>query len=334
MVYGIFFDNTSRSKFDFGASSDNTSSSFSAVDGEMNYYFIGGSTVAGILASYAGLTGRMNLPPLWSLGYQQCRWSYYPDTEVLNLARTFRERRVPADVIYLDIHYMDAYKIFTWHPERFSRPKAMLDTLRSMGFHVVTIVDPGIKIDTGYVAHDEGVKNDYFIKYPDGRKYIGSVWPGRCYFPDFTSEPVRKWWGASFARLIEPGVEGFWNDMNEPAVWGQNIPDLVQVNYDGEQATMRQAHNIYGMEMARSTYEGSKALLGGKRPFVLTRAGYSGVQRYSAIWTGDNVPTDEHMMLGVRLVNSMGLAGMPFSGPDVGGFSGDATRNCSPVGCR
>jgi alpha-glucosidase len=220
---------------------------------------------------------------------------------------------------------MDAYKIFTWHPERFSRPKAMLDTLKRLGFHVVTIVDPGIKIDTGYFAHDEGVKRDYFVKYPDGRKYIGSVWPGRCYFPDFTNDSARKWWGASFARLIEPGVEGFWNDMNEPAVWGQNMPDLVEVNYDGVHQTMREAHNIYGMEMARSTYEGSKALLGGQRPFVLTRAGYSGVQRYSAIWTGDNVPTDEHMMLGVRLVNSMGLAGMPFAGPDVGGFSGDAT---------
>lgn len=326
-AYGILFDNTYRTTFDFGASSDNSTYSFSAVDGEMNYYFIGGSSVANIIESYTSLTGRMEMPPLWSLGYQQCRWSYYPDTDVLNLARTFREKKIPADVIYLDIHYMDAYKIFTWHPERFARPKEMIDSLKKMGFHVVTIVDPGIKIEDGYFAHDEGVKNDYFIKYPGGANYIGSVWPGRCNFPDFTDERVRLWWGKSFSHLTEPGVEGFWNDMNEPAVWGQSIPDVVQLQYDSKKTTMREAHNIYGMEMARSTFEGAKSLLNGHRPFVLTRAGFAGIQRYSAVWTGDNVPSDDHMMLAVRLVNSMGLSGIPFTGSDIGGFSGDPSHD-------
>jgi alpha-glucosidase len=267
----------------------------------------------------------MKMPPLWGLGYQQCRWSYYPDTEVLGLARTFREKQIPADVIYLDIHYMDAYKIFTWNPERFPQPKQMIDSLKAMGFHVVTIVDPGIKIEQGYFAYDEGTKNDLFIKYPNGSNYTGSVWPGRCHFPDFTKATAREWWGRSFSRLIEPGVEGFWNDMNEPAVWGQHIPDLVQLDFDGGMATMSEAHNIYGMEMARSTYEGTRSLMNGKRPFVLTRAGYAGIQRYSAVWTGDNVPSDDHMLLAVRLVNSMGLSGIAFAGPDIGGFSGDAT---------
>ncbi len=325
VTYGIFLDNSSKTVFDFGASSDNQFSSFSAPNGELNYYFFGGSSVAKILDDYTWLTGRMTLPPLWSLGYQQCRWSYYPDTEVLNLARTFREKKTPADVIYLDIHYMDEYKIFTWHPERFPRPKQMIDSLKAMGFHVVTIVDPGIKVEKGYFAYEEGVKNDYFAKYPNGEYYIGSVWPGRCHFPDFTKAAVREWWGKSFTHLTEPGVEGFWNDMNEPAAWGQSIPEIVEFDFDGAKTTLKEARNIYGMQMARSTFEGAKALLGGKRPFVLTRAAYSGIQRYSAIWTGDNVPTDEHMMLGVRLVNSMGLAGMAFAGPDIGGFSGDAT---------
>ena len=325
LTYGIFLDNTSRTTFDFGASTDDQFMSFGAPHGELNYYFFGGSSVAEILDEYTRLTGRMTMPPLWSLGYQQSRWSYYPESEVLSLARTFREKKIPADVIYLDIHYMDAYKIFTWHPERFPRPKWMIDSLRAMGFHVATIVDPGIKVDSGYFAYREGVEKNYFVTYPGGKNYVGSVWPGRCHFPDFTNPRARAWWGASFSRLVDPGVEGFWNDMNEPAAWGQSIPNLVELNGDGEAATMSDAHNVYGLLMARSTFEGTKALLGGKRPFVLTRAAFSGIQRYSAIWTGDNVPSDDHMMLAVRLVNSMGLAGMAFAGSDIGGFSGDAT---------
>lgn len=325
VVYGIFLDNSYRTTFDFGASSDNRLSSFSASDGEMNYYFFGNSTVASIIEAYTSLTGRMPMPPKWSLGYQQCRWSYYPDTEVLNVAKTFREHHIPADVIYLDIHYMDGYKIFTWSPERFPDPKKMIDSLKAMGFHVVTIVDPGIKVEQGYFAYDQGVANDYFVKYPDGNFYIGNVWPGRCHFPDFTKANVREWWGKSFSRLIVPGVEGFWNDMNEPATWGQHIPDPVQFDFDGGRTTIKEAHNVYGMEMARSTFEGTSSLMNGKRPFVLTRAGYAGVQRYSSVWTGDNVPSDEHMLLAVRLVNSMGISGLPFTGSDIGGFSGDAT---------
>jgi alpha-glucosidase len=324
-AYGIYLDNTSRTFFDFGASTDNQFMFFGAPHGELDYYFFAGPRVADVLEEYTSLTGRMTMPPLWSLGYQQSRWSYYPDAQVLSVARTFREKRIPADVIYLDIHYMDSYKIFTWDAERFPRPKWMIDSLRAMGFHVATIVDPGIKIDSGYFAYREGVERGYFITYPDGKNYVGSVWPGRCHFPDFTNPEARRWWGASFSRLVEPGVEGFWNDMNEPAAWGQQIPNLVGVAGDGQRGTMSDAHNVYGLLMARSTFEGTKALLGGKRPFVLTRAAFSGIQRYSAIWTGDNVPSDDHMMLAVRLVNSMGLAGMAFAGADIGGFAGDAT---------
>ncbi|MBL0176994.1 MAG: DUF4968 domain-containing protein [Ignavibacteria bacterium] len=326
LAYGIFFDNTRRTRFDFGASSDGRMAWYSAPDGEMDYYVFGGPTVARVIEQYTSLTGRMPMPPLWSLGYQQCRYSYYPDTEVLNIARTFREKKIPCDVIYLDIHYMDAYKIFTWHPDRFPDPKRLIDSLRAMHFRVVTIVDPGIKVEDGYFAYEEGKKNGFFARYPGGDFYTGNVWPGRCHFPDFTSARVRDWWGASLARLTGPGVEGFWNDMNEPAVWGQSIPDAVQFSFEGDTATMREAHNIYGMQMARATYEGARKLLG-RRPFVLTRAGYAGLQRSTAIWTGDNFASDEHMLLATRLVSSLGLSGVPFSGPDIGGFIGDAGRD-------
>ncbi|MCX6306910.1 MAG: glycoside hydrolase family 31 protein [Bacteroidetes bacterium] len=325
-TYGIFLDNSYRTRFNFGASTDERFSSFSAADGEMDYYFFGASTVAGIIRDYTWLTGRMQMPPYWSLGYQQCRWSYFPESQLMSIAQQFRDKQIPCDVLYLDIDYMDSYKIFTWNKERFQQPKAMTDKLNGMGFHLATIVDPGIKVEKGYFAYDEGVANDYFAKYPDGSYYIGSVWPGRCHFPDFTMEPVRKWWGASFSRLSGQGVEGFWNDMNEPSAWGQSIPNIVQFGFEGRKAAITRVHNLYGLEMSRATFEGTKTLLQGKRPFVLTRAGYAGIQRYSAVWTGDNDATDEHMLLSARMVTGLGLSGVSFTGPDVGGFMGNPTE--------
>ncbi|MEM0997150.1 MAG: TIM-barrel domain-containing protein [Bacteroidota bacterium] len=323
-MYGIFLDNSYRSTFNFGASNERFAS-FSADDGDLNYYFIAGDTVAEIVSGYTWLTGRMELPPLWSLGYQQCRYSYYPDHKVLNVARSFREKSIPADVIYLDIHYMDAFKIFTWHPEHFPEPKKMISELREMGFHVVIIVDPGIKREEGYSAYESGQQEGQFVTYPDGTTFHGQVWPGWSAFPDFTRAEAREWWGKQFSIYVDAGVEGFWNDMNEPTAWGHSIPDLIEFHYEGDRATLKQARNVYGMQMSRATAEGVKQLMGGQRPFVLTRAAYSGIQRYSAVWTGDNVATDEHMLVGVRLVNSLGLAGVAFSGYDLSGFLGDCT---------
>ena len=325
-TYGIFLDNSYRTKFNFSASTDEQFSSFSAADGEMNYYLFGASTVAGIIRDYTWLTGRMPIPPYWSLGYQQSRWSYFPEAQLMTIARQMRDKKIPCDVLYLDIDYMDAYKIFTWNKERFPQPAAMIGKLREMGFHVATIVDPGIKVEKGYFAYDEGVANGYFATYPDGKNYVGSVWPGRCHFPDFTKASVREWWGASFNRLSDPGVEGFWNDMNEPSAWGQSIPNIVQFDFEGRKGPITKAHNIYGLQMSRATYEGTKKLLKGKRPFLLTRAGYSGIQRYSAVWTGDNEATDDHMLLSTRMVTGMGLSGISFTGADVGGFMGNPSE--------
>lgn len=324
-VYGLFLDNTHKTHFNFGAS-NNRFSSFTAEMGEMNYYLIANSTVAGIIKSYTDLTGRMEMPSLWSIGFQQCRYSYYPDKEVISLAKTFREKKIPADVIYFDIHYMDQYKIFTWDNKRFPQPKRMLDELEGMGFKNVVIVDPGIKVENGYNAYEEGKAKDLFMKYPDGTNYTGQVWPGWCHFPDFTKPQTREWWGSSFKGYIADGIDGFWNDMNEPATWGQRFPDLVEADFDGRKTSHREWHNVYGMQMARSTFEGAKKLMNGKRPFILTRAAYSGIQRYSAIWTGDNRPEDDHMMAGVRLVNSLGLSGVANAGYDVGGFAGEASK--------
>lgn len=323
-TYGIFFDNSHKTIFSFGCSNDRFSY-FQAEDGEMNYYIFTGTTIASIIDRYTWLTGRMELPPLWSLGFQQCRYSYYPYPEVLNAARTFREKHIPADVLYLDIHYMDAYKVFTWHPKRFPDPAGLVKQLKEMGFNIVVILDPGIKRELGYHAYDDGKQKDLFVKYPDGEEYNGQVWPGWSAFPDFTAEKARAWWGEQMKAITEAGVEGFWNDMNEPAAWGQHLPDLIEFEYEGEGGTHKKTRNVYGMQMARSTVEGGKKLLNGKRPFVLTRAGYCGIQRYAAVWTGDNVSNDDHMLAGVRLINSMGLTGIGYAGYDVGGFAGEAS---------
>ena len=324
MVYGIFFDNSCKTYFNFGASNDRFAS-FAADQGEMNYYFLHGDSVAEIISAYAGLTGTMPLPPQWSIGYQQCRYSYYPEREVTDLARQFRERRIPADTIVLDIHYMDAYKIFTWDRKHFPDPARMVASLREQGFHVVVMCDPGIKKEPGYAPFDEGLRKDLFLKYPDGQPYTGQVWPGWCHFPDFTKEQARQAWGDWMQHYTDLGVDGFWNDMNEFSTWGQTMPENIIFDLDGQPGTSRAGRNVYGIQMAKSTYEGAKRHLKGKRPFNLTRSGYAGIQRYAALWTGDNVSYDEHMLLGVRLVNSLGLCGVAFAGYDIGGFVGDAS---------
>lgn len=321
--YGIFLDNTSRTSFNFGAS-NHRFSFFRAERGQLDYYFFHAETPGDILMQYCNLTGFTPLPPKWSLGYQQCRYSYYPASELMSLAQNFRDREIPADVLYLDIHYMDAYKVFTWHPERFKNIRESLQLLKDQGFRVVIIVDPGIKLEDGYTVMEDGLSKDVFLKYPDGDQYIGEAWPGKIYFPDFTRPETREWWAEYFEDLVEDGVSGFWNDMNEPAVWGKNVPDLVEFEYDGEKVNHKLGHNVYGMQMARSTFEGARQAQKGSRPFVLTRSAFSGIQRYAAVWTGDNVSNEEHLFLGTRMIVQMGLAGVPFCGNDIGGFIGES----------
>ncbi len=323
-AFGIYFDNSFRSQFNFGAGTDQFFS-FGADDGEMDYYLIYGPEFSKVLERYGELVGKMPLPPKWSLGYQQCRWSYYPDSEVMALAHKFRQKQIPCDVIYLDIHYMDGYRVFTWHPERFSAPRKMLEELKNMGFKVAVIIDPGIKVDPNYHACREGIAGDHFCKYPDGRLYQGQVWPGWCYFPDFSQPAARDWFGRLYQSIIDEGVLGFWNDMNEPATWGGTFPDIVQFDNEGRGADHRQMHNLYGMLMARSTYEGVRKIRPNQRPFVLTRAGFAGVQRYAAVWTGDNVASWEHLKLSMAMCLGLGLSGVAFCGMDVGGFMGAPT---------
>ncbi len=324
-AYGLFFDNTFRSTFDVGAS-DSNKLVYASAGGAFELYIITGKNAAEVVQKFGELTGKMQMPPIWALGYQQSRYSYYPEQKVLDLAHGFRENKIPCDVIYLDINYMDGYRCFTWGPKDFPTPRNMLDTLHSLGFKVVTIIDPGIKDEKGYRVYDSGVSEDVFMKKTDGKYFDGQVWPGDCVFPDFLNEKTREWWGEQYKFLVDYGVDGFWNDMNEPSVFNSSnrtFPLNVIHELDGSTATHAEVHNVYGMQMARATREGLEKLQPDRRPFVLTRANYAGGQRYAAMWTGDNFASFAHMELALTMFLNLGVSGQPFVGSDVGGFMGN-----------
>ena len=327
-AYGIFFDNSFKSYFDFGKERPNASS-FWAQGGEMNYYFIAGPELIDVCKRYTCLTGTPEMPPMWALGFQQCKWSYYPESKVKEITSTMRKLEIPCDAIYLDIDYMDGFRCFTWNKEYFPDPKGMVDELKADGWKTMVIIDPGIKKDLDYPIFKEGLEKGYFCRRMDGPYVEGKVWPGMCYFPDFTRAEVREWWAGLYKELIEEiGVAGVWNDMNEPAIFeveSKTFPLDVLHDYDGHLTSHRKAHNIYGMQMARATAEGVKQFNNGKRSLIITRSGYAGMQRYSSVWTGDNIATWEHLWLADTQAQRLSISGVSFCGSDIGGFIGQPT---------
>ena len=321
IAHGIFFDNTFKASFDFAAERADVMS-FWAQGGELNYYFIYGPSLLEVTQEYTCLTGTPELPPLWTLGYHQCKWSYYPESNVKEIAQGLRERQIPCDALYLDIDYMEGYRCFTWDKSRFPDPKRMVRELAEDGFKTIVIIDPGIKIDPDYSVYREGLENDYFCRRADGPLMKGSVWPGLCNFPDYTKPAVREWWAGLFEGLIKDvGVRGVWNDMNEPAVFEKGtFPDDVRFDYEGLRASHKKAHNIYGMQMARATNDGVKRFSYPNRPFTITRSTYSGGQQYSSGWTGDNIASWEHLWLANIQCQRLSISGFSFIGSDIGGF--------------
>lgn len=283
-----------------------------------------------VVQALAELTGFMSLPPRWAMGYHQCRFSYESEAVVREVAAGFRGREIPCDAIWLDIDCMDGFRCFTLDQVRFPQPAALFDELHEAGFRAVAMVDPGLKVDPAYFAYREGRDGDHLLKGADGNEYHGKVWPGECAFPDFTMEPARRWWGELAAPLVELGIDGLWNDMNEPAIFwpaaGKTMPDDVRHRADeslGGDGDHARYHNVYGMLMSRATREGLEKLVPEKRPFVLTRASFIGGQRYAAAWSGDNRASEAHMRWSLSTALNMGLSGQPFSGPDIGGFIGE-----------
>ncbi len=326
-AYGLFLDNTYRTSFEFGTESRDIYS-FGAEGGELDYYFIYGPDPKRVIQEFTSLVGRPPLPPLLALGYQQCRYSYYPEARVREIANEFRTRRIPADVLYLDIDYQQDNRPFTVNRERFPKFEEMIKDLKAEGFKIVAITDPHIAKLPGYKPYDEGMAGDFFVKNPDSSIYVGTVWPGDSVFPDFTRSAVRQWWGTLYADFVTKGIRGFWNDMNEPAIFhypNKTMPLDTVHSVEGRKTDHREIHNVYGMENARATYEGLLRLQPGLRPFVLTRAGFAGTERYAATWTGDNSSTWNHLRISIPQLLNLGLSGFAFVGDDVGGFNGSPT---------
>lgn len=325
VVYGLFYHNTYKTFFNFGLSTPGFTS-ITAEGGDVDYFFIYDTCIADILNRFTSLTGRMPLPPIWSLGYHQSRCSYYPQQNVKLLAENFRKKNIPVDCIVLDADYLQDYEPFRINMKRFPDMPGLTTELNKLGIEVTASVNPGIKIDSTYPAHHDGLKKNVFVKYSDGSLYTAEIAPSLNNFVDFTNPEGRNWWIDKMKFLPDNGIHGYWNDMNEPAVGGSYLPDNLLFDFDGRKADALEAKNVYGMQMARSSYESALKYGNARRPFVLTRSGFAGVQRYSAVWTGDNTARDEYLLGGALLNTQMGLSGIPFVGDDIGGYIGNTSK--------
>jgi alpha-glucosidase len=332
-VLGVLIDNTWPSSFDFGKTVTDTVQ-YRAENGPADIYLLYGPSTKKVLASYAWLTGPTPLPPLWALGFQQSRFSYMTQARVLEVAGRLRSDKIPADAIYTDIDYQDRNRPFTINTTTFPDMPGMVAALHAEHFHVIAITDLHIanQPGQGYAPFDSGSAGDHFVKNPDGSIYTGPVWPGPSAFPDFTRQQTRLWWGTLYKDFDHMGIDGFWNDMNEPSVFTAHltIPDDVvhridEPGFATRTATHRELHNVYGMENSRATFDGQLALRPDVRPFVLTRASYAGGQRYAATWTGDNSATWNHLRLTTSMLKNLGLSGFSMAGADVGGYAGTPT---------
>ena len=344
--YLIFYENTHQGEISFGAEE----SAVHFKGGMPRYYFTAG-TVAEVVENYTELTGRAPLPPRWALGYHQCRWGYKTAQDIREVVAGFKEHNLPLDAIHLDIDYMDGYRVFTVDEERFPDLAALTAELKEDGIRTVAILDPGVKVDPNYSLYQEGVKRGLFCTTPAGKPVRATVWPGECCFPDFTNPKTRAWWGEQYSKLLDLGVDGFWHDMNEPAAfvgWGPpSVPsitrysmenrgalhshlDALHLEDDGETQTATQfyggnhieANNIYGLMMNQAGYNGLRQLDPDRRPWIVSRAGWAGMQRYAWNWTGDVGTSWTTLRQTLITMLNIGLSGIPYTGSDIGGFGG------------
>jgi alpha-glucosidase len=353
MTHGFFLDNPGELYFDIGNEKPEEFK-FECFTGDLKLWLLFADSPAEVLTDYGKLTGTQARPPLWSLGYNQCRWSYPNEKRILEIAENFRKREIPCDTIWLDIDYMERYRLFTWHPDRFPEPEKLLKKLKKEGFSTVCILDPGVQAadredkyaakgnwDTSgteksldYKPCEEGLKNPgTFLQKLNGSLFVGRCWPGEAYFPDFTNPVTQKLWAKWMGEaLLEKGIDGIWNDMNEPALFSdgpfcKEMDDDIVFYDKGQYRVHRRLHNIYGFSMAKASYKAQEAFDANRRAFCLTRSGWAGIQRYSAVWTGDNNSSYSSMAACLWLNLNMGMSGVPFVGCDIGGFANNASKD-------
>ncbi len=333
---GVLLDVPAPSRFDVAASHPERVGMETDAGG-LELLVFPGPSPADVLRRYSAWTGRAPRPPRWALGHHQSRWSYASEQEVRRLAAEIRRRRLPTDAIHLDIDHMDGFRVFTWHPKRFPDPKGLVRDLATAGFRLVCFVDPGVKADPQWSVFRDGVEGGHFCRTRDDRVFTLKVWPGDAALPDFARSETRRWWADQHRPLFEVGVAGILNDMNEPAGWrrelrigrrvvplrGQDLSGVEQA--DPADPTRRLPHehlrNAYGHLECRATREAFERFAPERRPFVITRSGFAGIQRWAAVWTGDNLSTWSHLRLSVRMLLNLSLSGVPLCGADIGGFA-------------
>ncbi|MEM9372947.1 MAG: TIM-barrel domain-containing protein [Planctomycetota bacterium] len=321
-AFGVLADTTERCEIDL-----RNGIHFRAPNYQFPVVVIEGDTPQEVMKGLGYLTGTIEMPPKWAVGYHQCRYSYNPDTRVKEVVREFRKRSLPADVIWMDIDYMDGYRVFTFDDEQFPDPQGLNEWLDDHGFANVWMIDPGVKAEDGYSVYDSGTAADVWVRDAQGDVYNGEVWPGVCVFPDYFRTDVREWWADLYQDFMALDIDGVWNDMNEPAVFNVATKTMPEDNVHqadealGGTGDHARYHNVYGMMMLKATWEGVLQANPDKRPFVLSRANYIGGHRYGATWTGDNSANWPHLEMSIPMTLNLSLSGQPFAGPDIGGFA-------------
>ena len=326
--YLVFYENSFPAIFDFSTRSDDSydSCKITFEGGSLRYYFISGSP-AEALRRFTQLTGRPELPPKWSLGYHHSRWGYKNEHDVRQVVAGFISHDMPLSAFHLDIDHMHGYRTLTVDQDRFPEIKNLASDLQKQGVKLVSIVNPGVKIDAEYPVFVEGQREGRFCSFIDSKRVAGVVWPGRSVYPDFTDPKTRNWWGYQYRDLITSEIAGFWHDMNEPTsftLWGDmDLPLGTRHKMDGAGGDHRQGHNLYALLMNRAGHEALREMRPDRRPWLLSRSGWVSQQRYSWNWTGDIESSWEALKMTIATVLGQGLSGLPYTGPDIGGFSGD-----------
>lgn len=364
VTFGAFFDYPGKMEFDIGYTRRDTMQ-IRAAKNDLTVYIITGENEKDIVKQFRGIIGRSYIPPLWAFGYGQSRWGYKNEADIREVAAKYKAAGIPLDSIYLDIDYMERYKDFTVDEKRFPDLKGLAADMQAEGIHLVPIIDAGVKIEDGYSVYEEGVEKNYFCKNAEGGDFVGAVWPGRVHFPDFLQPEARDWFGKKYAVLTEQGIDGFWNDMNEPAIFytedrladtcaeiekltagnmgideyfaftgmvaglNGNIGDYDKFyhNVNGQMVKHSEVHNLYGMNMTRSANEALREICPDKRTLFFSRSSYVGAHRYGGIWQGDNKSWWSHILQSMQQLPALNMAGFLFTGSDTGGFGCDTTED-------
>lgn len=355
--FGAYIDFASKVTFDVGYTNKDELSV--TIDGtDFDLYIINGNGLKEITNRFLSIIGKAYVPPKWAFGYMQSRWSYPTGKDVEKIADEFIERDIPCDGICLDLDYMENYKDFTLSDERFEGFKELTSRLKKKGVKIIPIIDAGVKIEKNYKVYEEGIKNNYFVLDKEGKPFVGAVWPGKVHFPDFLNKDARLWFGEQYKSLVDVGVEGFWNDMNEPAIFysengiqnsyktiddlktqelnidtffklkdsvnniSNNMDDYKSMYHNMENGIVNHydVHNIYGYNMTRSAAEGFDKIDENKRFLIFSRASAIGAHRYGGIWTGDNCSWWEHLIMNIKMMPSINMCGFIYSGADTCGF--------------